>query len=220
MFNKLAVKILANLDQNEDFYRRYFPWLLNLPVVILGGDKDNEKSYIRLWLFMAVVCILGFIYSAIHYEKIWAVFGVLGILVLASLLSPIVRRKFINKDDRVSNCESWLRIISFATFLIFIGAYPNERETIEKNEKEAAYLKKEREEKAEKLNKTIAEIDRLHGDLSFKAEYSRLAAPKIMFECNGSTRYLASTGITNYNGLLMQAKSECGGDFTLISGEK
>ena len=49
---------------------------------------------------------------------------------------------------------------------------------------------------------------------------SQLSAPKIMFECNGSTAYLAGTGLQNYNALLAQAEAECGGDFDLIAGEK
>ncbi len=227
MFIKLSGKILSHFDGNLNFYRKYFPWVLNVHRMIIDGSQEDVKLFVRFSIFFIILLIGIFVYQIIYYEKTWAVLAILGALIIASLLSPAVRKRFVLKDDRVANFASWMRVITFSVLLIFIGTLPTEREILEKKaweaekaEKEAEALRNERTEKAAELSRKFAENQRLLQSLSFKAEYSRLAAPKIMFECNGSTRYLASTGFANYNALLLQAESECGGDFTLISGEK
>ncbi|MNG14509.1 hypothetical protein D3C84_982670 [compost metagenome] len=136
--------------------------------------------------------------------------------MLASLLSHSFRRRFVARDDRVATYANGLRLVSFATLLIFIGVIPTERESADYQKMKAA----EHEEKVALLKEQLAEVDRLSREVSFKAEYSRLSAPKIMFECNGATKYLAGTGLQNYNALLIKAETECGGDFDLLAGEK
>lgn len=227
MFTKLAKRMLAHYDRQQEFYRKHLPWLLSLQNLIIRKIKEHQKLLARLSFLFALLGVIVITLSSIHYEKPWGAFGVLGLLMLMSLLNTTLRRRFVSGDDRVATCASWMRFFSFALLLIFIGAIPSNREYTDRLVREAAdaseeaeLLRKEREEKATLLKEEITENNRRLQALSFKVKYSQLSAPKIMFECNGSTAYLAGTGLQNYNALLAQAEAECGGDFDLIAGEK
>jgi hypothetical protein len=231
MFTKLAQSLLTSYDRRQEFNRKHLPWLLDLQSFVIHKVGEHSKLLTRLCFLIASICMLLFTFSTIHYEKPWGASAVLGCLMLACLLSLSFRKKFVARDDRVATYANGLRFVSFATLLIVIGMIPTERESADhrkmeaaEHEEKSALLKEKlaegREEKAALLKEKLAENDRLFREVSFKAEYSRLSAPKIMFECKGSTRYLAGTGLQNYNALLREAESDCGGDFDLLTGEK
>lgn len=71
---------------------------------------------------------------------------------------------------------------------------------------------------AEKRRKDIEKEE----DANFHSEYDQLASPKLMYVCDRKVAYIAAKGLSNYNDLLEEAKSDCpaGWTFKILRSDK
>lgn len=74
---------------------------------------------------------------------------------------------------------------------------------------------------AEKRRKDV-EKEKEKEEANFHSEYDQLASPKLMYACDLKVAYIAAKGLSNYNDLLEEAKSDCpaGWTFKILRSDK
>lgn len=99
---------------------------------------------------------------------------------------------------------------------------PEAAPDIEADRLELEQFNKKAQDVFKSVDDLIAKSDdaRQKALVAYKAEYKELAAPKLLYSCNGMISLLASKGIENYNALYDEARQGCAEDIEIILSAK